>query len=87
MKEFKLKNANELEKLNYIYYEDDGFSEFSKKRKHNITKRLSFNRLGREIAIYEIKEENKEIDDIYFLNEEELKAIFKICKELGWSDK
>lgn len=62
MNKFNIKNAVELEKLGYHYYEDDGFSEFLKatnvpdklNTEYIDFKSISFNRLERECSqIYE----------------------------------
>lgn len=102
MNKFNIKNAVELEKLGYDYYEDDGFSEFLKAtnvpNKLNTEyidfKKISFNRLSRELIIYNYRKnatcteflEMTTNAKINYLNNEELRAIFKICEELGWSD-
>ena len=56
-------------------------------------KSISFNRLERELSIYGYRKnatcteflENATNTNINYLNNEELQAIFKICKELGWN--
>lgn len=97
MKEFKLKNAKYLEKLGYTYYEDDGFSEFIKKKyvKNDIEryKHISFDRYSKEVSIYEaryIKGTDKFKEDRYLncdnckLEYEEVISITKILEELGY---
>lgn len=101
MKEFELKNAVELKKIGYDYYEDDGFSDFLKATnvpdKMNTEyidfKEISFNRLEREVSIYRYRKnatcteflETGSNMKINYLSCEELQAIFKICEELGWN--
>ena len=101
MNKFNIKNAVELEKLGYYYYEDDGFSEFLKatnvpdklNTEYIDFKSISFNLLEREISVYGYRRnatcteflENATNTNINYLNNEELQAIFKICKELGWN--
>ena len=101
MNKFNIKNAVELEKLGYDYYEDDGFSEFLKRTnvpdKLNTEyinfKKIGFNGLAREVSSYRYRKnatcteflEMATNTKINYLNNEELQAIFKICKELGWN--
>ena len=102
MNKFNIKNAVELKKLGYYYYEDDGFSEFLKatnvpdklNTEYIDFKKISFNRLEREVSIYRYRKnatcteflEMASNTNISYLNNEELQAIFKICKELGWNN-
>ena len=102
MNKFNIQNAVELEKLGYDYYEDDGFSEFLKgtnvpdklNTEYIDFKKISFNRLAREVSIYRYRKnatcteflEMATNTKINYLNNEELQAIFKICKELGWNN-
>lgn len=91
-------NAKKMfENLGYEYYEDDGFSCYLKAinipSKLNCEyirfKKISFNRLDREMSIHEYKKDDLcleiiENSTINFLSFKELQAINKQIQELGW---
>ncbi|MGM9879470.1 MAG: hypothetical protein ACI31R_05565 [Bacilli bacterium] len=95
-------SAKEMfEELGYKYYEDDGFTCYHQainipdklNTEYIKFKKISFNRLSREMSIYNYKKDalcQKFIEDvtdakINYLSAKELKAINQQCKELGWN--
>lgn len=97
-KEYKLKNAEELEKLGYEYYEDDGISVFEKvecipdriNTEYVEIKKISIHRLPRKVFISRMRKnalltENIDYDyNSQYLDKEELDALIKIYNSLGW---
>lgn len=96
-------SAKEMfESLGYKYYEDDGFTCYLQainvpnalNCEYIEFKKISINRLNREISIHDYKKDalcqnfiNGETNcKINYLSFEELRAINKQIEELGWLD-
>jgi hypothetical protein len=95
-----MKTAKEMfEELGYVYTNDDGFTDYLKKKydeevKEWNFKEISFDRWSRKISVYSFRKNDDCTEFIHkgtqmkivFLDEFELKAIHQQMKELGWID-